>query len=189
MRRAGAGFRGSVVISGVATVLLLVAITGARRPVHPEVRGAPPWPAPGAVATGVQEAGLAFSSSPVVVTRYAVHLDVLVDGKPVRVPAGIGVDQQKSLLAPLSTSDDSGVIHVACDASAPVFTLGQFFDEWQVPLTGATAYVNGAAYAGDPGTVVLAPHQEILVSYGSPPAGGARSASTVPSRYAFPAGM
>jgi hypothetical protein len=187
MRHAGAGFGGSVVISGVATVLLLVAITGARRPEHPEVRGAPPWPAPSAVAIGVREAGLALGSSPVVVTRYAVHLDVLVDGKPVRVPAGIGVDQRGGLLAPLSTSDDSGVIHVACDASAPVFTLGEFFDEWQVPLTAATAYVNGTPYGGDPGAVVLAPHQEILVSYGPrPPAAG--SAGRVPSRYAFPAG-
>jgi hypothetical protein len=46
MRRAGAEFGGSAVISGVATVLPLVAITGARRPVDPGVRGAPLWPAP-----------------------------------------------------------------------------------------------------------------------------------------------
>jgi hypothetical protein len=127
MRHAGAGFGGSVVISGGATVLLLVAIAGARRPEHPEVRAAPPWPAPSAVGIGVREAGLALGSSPVVVTRYAVHLDV------------------------------------------------------------ATAYVNGTPYGGHPGAVVLAPHQEILVSYGPrPPAAG--SAGRVPSRYAFPAG-
>ena len=179
-------------ISAVATVLLLIAITGARKPAGREDRGAPPWPAPTAVDAGVRAAGLSLASAGVV-TRYAVHLDVLVNGRAVPVPAGIGVDRRGRAVAPLVTSDGSGIIHVSSDASAPAFTLGQFFDEWQVTLTdgrlgglrgGTTvAYVNGSRLSGDPAALVLAPHQEIAVSYrvgGGP--------MRMPARYAFPAG-
>ena len=194
MRRGGArgpGFGASVVISAVATVLLLIAITGARRPVQLETRGAPPWPAPAprAAAAGIHAAGLTVSGTGFVVTRYAVHLDVLVAGQVVRVPAGIGRG------APLGTSDESGIVHVASDGQAPVFTLGQFFDEWQVDLSASrlgglrrgtvAAYVNGVRFDGDPGTVVLAPHLQIAVSYA--PAGG--SPVPGPASYVFPAGM
>jgi hypothetical protein len=180
-----------VVISAVATVLLLVAITGARRPVQLEARGVPPWaaPVPRAAAAGIHAAELSASGTGFVVTRFAVHLDMLVAGRVVRVPAGVGRG------APLSTSDGSGIIHVASDAQAPVFTLGQFFDEWQVALSASrlgglragtvAAYVNGARFDGDPETVVLAPHQQIAVSYA--PAG--RGLVPGPAAYAFPAGM
>jgi hypothetical protein len=182
MRRGGAGFGGSVAISAVATVLLLVAITGARRPAHLAGRGAPPWPVPSSPGMGVRAAGLSLQPEPGVVTRYAVHLDVLVDGKAVRVPPGIGIDWHDHTVAALYTDDGSGIIHVSSDEPAPVFTLGQFFDEWQVPLGSATAYVNGQPSGGDPAAVVLAPHQEIAVSY------GARLVQRVPRVYAFPAG-
>ena len=191
--RRPAGFGGSVAISAVATGLLLIAITGARHPAAPQHRGAPPWPAPSAVPAGVHAAGLSLDAAADVVTRYAVHLDILVDGKAVRVPAGIGIGTGPTDrgVAPLTTSDQSGIIHVSSDAQAPVFTLGQFFDEWQVPLAEArlgglgggtvAAYVNGSRFGGDPGTVVLAPHQEIAVSYGT-------EIGPVPAKYAFPAG-
>jgi hypothetical protein len=181
MGRAGGSFGGSVVISAIATVLLLVAITGAQRPVHPQNSGAPPWPAPESVPVGVHAAGLTLSAAPGMVTRYVVHLDVLVGGKPVPVPAGIGVDWPARQIAPLYTDDGTGVIHIASDAQAPQFTLGQFFDEWQVPLTNATAFVNGSPSSDDPGEVVLAPHQEIAVSFGL-------AASDFPRTYRFPAG-
>ncbi|HEX6522724.1 MAG TPA: hypothetical protein VF070_22375 [Streptosporangiaceae bacterium] len=188
-----AEFGGSVGISAVATVLLLIAITGARKSGGLEARGAPPWPAPTAVGTGVRAAGLSLASAGVV-TRYAVHLDVLVNGRAVPVPAGIGVDRRSRAVAPLVTSDGSGIIHVSSDAYAPVFTLGQFFDEWQVTLTdgrlggldgGTTvAYVNGSRLRGDPAALVLAPHQEIAVSYVADGDQG-----RLPGGYTFPAGM
>jgi hypothetical protein len=187
-----AGFGGSVAISAVATVLLLIAITGARKPAALEARGAPPWPAPTAVGAGVRAAGLSLGAAGIV-TRYAVHLDVLVNGRAVPVPAGIGVDSGSHEVAPLTTSDGSGIIHVSSDDGAPAFTLGQFFDEWQVTLSGerlggltggtVAAYVNGSRMSGDPAAIVLAPHQEIAVSYR---AGG--GPIRVPAKYAFPAG-
>jgi hypothetical protein len=182
MRRVRGNFGGSVAISAIATVLLLVAITGAQRPVHQQNSGAPPWPAPHSVAVGVRMAGLSLGPAPGLVTRYAVHLDVLMDGKAVGVPAGIGIDQMSRQIAPLYTDDGTGVIHVASDWQEPSFTLGEFFDEWQVPLTNATAFVNGSPRSGDPGAVVLAPHQEIAVAFGSPGAG-------IPDKYTFPPGV
>jgi hypothetical protein len=75
-----------------------------------------------------------------------------------------------------------------------VFTLGQFFDEWQVALAReylgglrasrydpVAVYLNGSRVAGQPGSVMLTPHLAIAVTYRP---GGV----TIPARYAFPAG-
>lgn len=173
----------TLAICSVATVLLLIATTGARRPAQPVNSGPPPWPAPSAAAVdaGVRAAGLPLLSTPDVVTRYAVHLDVRVNGAAVQVPRGIGVHWRSRAVAPLYTSDDTGIVHVRSDATAPVFRIGQFFDEWQVPLRNATVYVDGVRQHGAPGDVVLVPHQEITMSFGG-------LAAQVPVRYSFPAG-
>ena len=39
------------------------------------------------------------------------------------------------LSSPLYTADTSGIVHVAANSDQSVFTLGQFFAEWQVPLS------------------------------------------------------
>lgn len=175
--------RASLVVCSAATVLLLIAIAGARRPARPVNGGPPPWPAPSGAAAGagIRTAGLPLLSTPDVVTRYAIHLDVRVNGTAVPVPRGIGVDWAAHAVAPLYTSDDTGIVHVRSDASAPVFRIRQFFDEWQVPLRDGTVYVDGTRQDGAPGEVVLAPHQEITVSFGGRSVRG-------PDRYSFPAG-
>jgi hypothetical protein len=177
-----------VVISVIATALLLVAIMGAQRPMRQQNSGAPPWPAPRSVGAGVRMAGLSLDAAPGVVTRYAVHLDVLMNGKPVVVPAGIGLDWAAHEIAQLYTDDGSGVIRIASDSTAEQFTLGEFFAEWQVPLTNATAFVDGSPHIGDPGAIVLAPHQEIAVVFGSLGTGISDKAD-MPDRYAFPGGV
>ena len=85
-----------------------------------------------------------------------VHLDVFVDGKPVTVPAGIGIkiddpavrrfDEpdgsvayggidlcNEGCISPLHTHDLSGIIHTESADPKPN-TLGEFFTEWGVPL-------------------------------------------------------
>jgi hypothetical protein len=87
------------------------------------------------------------------------HLDVIVNGQPVTVPAGIGQAEPTDFGppfcppgppdgdcsagdffegvvtdAPLHTHTSSGIIHVETDRPA-TFTLGQFFDEWGVRLS------------------------------------------------------
>jgi hypothetical protein len=189
-------FGGRVVISAVATFLLVMVILGSHAAARGETRGAPPWPAPGPAqfAAGLRTAGLSLLAAPGAVVRYAVHLDVVVDGRRVTVPAGIGVDHRSRLIAPLYTWDTSGIMHVASDSDRSVFTLGQFMDEWQVALTPnhlgglravkdypVVVYLDGARVTGNPGSVLLAPHQEIAVTYrpGSVP---------IPASYVFPAG-
>jgi hypothetical protein len=205
-----AGFGGRVLISVTATLVLVLVIFSPSAAARLAARGRPPWPAPSPaqLAAGVHAAGLTLLPAPGVVTRYAVHLDVIVDGKRVTVPAGIGLDYRGRRIAALYTSGTSGVVHVDSDAERSVFTLGQFFDEWQVALTpdrlgglgevggavqnaGAEArnarddvvavYVDGARVAGLPGSVRLTPQLEIAVTYRP----GQRP---VPARYAFPAG-
>jgi hypothetical protein len=190
-----AGFRIRLAVSAAATALLVVAIIGASRPGRPEARGGPPWPAPAQVATGVRAAGLSLQPVPGLVVRYAVHLDVIVDGQRVTVPAGIGIDYRARLIAGLYSDDTSGIIHVASDSQRESYTLGQFFAEWQVALgvghlgglrvsrhDPVEVYLDGSRMAGDPGSLVLAPHQEIVVAY--------RAGSvSIPAGYAFPGGI
>jgi hypothetical protein len=192
-----AGFGWRVVISAVATVVLVLVIVSSHASARPEAPGGPPWPAPGPaqIAAGVHAAGLTLLAAPGDVVRYAVHLEVIVDGRPVTVPAGIGIDYRGHLIAALYTSGASGIVHLESDSGRSVFTLGQFFHEWQVPLTAhhlgglrasqrdpVVVYLNGSRLAGPPGSVVLAPHQEIVVTYRPGPV-------PIPASYVFPGGM
>jgi hypothetical protein len=125
------------------------------------------------------------------------HLDVFVDGKPVQVPADIGVDEARHKISPLHSHDTTGVIHVESPTKPATFTLGQFFAEWQVALAadrlgGLTAdgtrhlqvFVNGAPRAGDPAAIVLAAHDEIAIVYGTD-----AQRPTVPTSYRWTNGL
>jgi hypothetical protein len=46
-------------------------------------------------------------------------------------------------------------------------------------------YVDGAAYPGDPTTLLLASHQELVVAFGT----AAQLPSPIPSAYRFPPGL
>jgi hypothetical protein len=124
------------------------------------------------------------------------HLDLFVDGREVPVPAGIGIDPAVGY-APLHTHDASGVIHVE-SPTARTYTLGDFFAVWGVRLTPGClggycagggrqlrVYVDGRAYPGDPTTLVLAAHQELVVAFGT----AAQLPSPIPSAYPFPPGL
>jgi len=145
----------------------------------------PPW-GPGTnaqLASRIDATGLPQES-----TSFHIHehLDVFVAGRPVTVPAGIGLG---SVASPLHTHDDSGIVHVEASTTGP-FTLGQFFDVWGVRLTrdclgslcgeGVTASVDGHPATGDPRQIRLVDHQEIAIAYGPPP-------TPLPSSYVFPA--
>jgi hypothetical protein len=120
------------------------------------------------------------------------HVDIFVNGKPEPVPANIGI-YDGQFLTELHTHDASGILHVESPTKRE-FDLGEFFGVWGVqlnaqciggyckPLTPWTMYVNGQAYTGDPGALVLKAHQEIAFVIGTPP-------KTIPSRYKFPPGI
>jgi hypothetical protein len=117
------------------------------------------------------------------------HLDIFVNGKPMPVPANIGI-YDGEFLTELHTHDPSGIMHLESPV-AEHFTLGQFFGVWGVRLNGDcvggycrqvtpwTVYVNGQPYSGDPARLDLKSHQEIAFVIGTPP-------KQIPRSYKFP---
>lgn len=116
-------------------------------------------------------------SSPV---HFHPVLRVVIDGKPIAVPANIGIDpdQDPMQMAGLHTHDTSGTIHVEGVGHA---RLGQFFAVWGVPLSAsqlgpyrATAikrvrmWVDGKPSSAF-GELPLADGQRIVVTYGTHP--------------------
>ena len=118
----------------------------------------PSWPAPNDAMALAMQAGLAPEAREFLVTHLHAHLDVFVDGDPVKVPAGIGIaiglkgvrDEitpdgtahsyfvdtcDEPCLSPLHTHDPSGIIHEESrTANHPPYTLGDFFTEWGLKL-------------------------------------------------------
>ena len=155
----------------------------------------PPWPVPADATAAARDAGLPMLSSEGMVEHIHVHLDVLVDGRPVPVPANIGIDSARGAISPLHTHDDSGVIHIESPVKRQ-FSLGEFFSEWQVSLSGDNigglrstngktlrTYVNGQPRAGNPAAIMFAQHDEIALVYGQSQPG-----EKVPTTYDFPPG-
>ena len=141
---------------------------------------APPWAAPADAKGAVKAAGLPMLSSEGTVEHIHAHLDVLVDGKKVTVPANIGIDQQAGAISPLHAHDDTGVVHIESPKKVP-FSLGQFFTEWQVSLgkdhignltnngdSTLAVFVNGKRRTGNPAAITFAAHDEIALVYGTP---------------------
>jgi hypothetical protein len=122
--------------------------------------GAAPWPLPSDPMSLAQQAGLTPGSHEFFTYHVHAHLDIFVNGRPVRVPGGVGIDiadpgvrRGKSggsvsygyirrcprpCISPLHTHDVTGVIHIEAPARTP-FTLRQFFREWGVRLDGSCA--------------------------------------------------
>ncbi len=115
-----------------------------------------PWPLPTYTLSQIRYAGLTPVLGSVIRHDHA-HLDVIVDGRRITVPAGIGLAEPvdrgpcpagpatsgdcatgtgffaEVAMSPLHTHTASGIIHVESDRLGR-FTLGQFFDQWGVRL-------------------------------------------------------
>jgi hypothetical protein len=121
-------------------------------------KGAAPWPAPADPMKLTEQAGLTPETHEFVFLHVHAHLDVFVNGEPVEVPAGIGVEVNdpavkrfkandgstgyggisppcaQPCISPLHTHFTDGVLHT--EAKENEFnTLGEFFTEWDVALT------------------------------------------------------
>jgi hypothetical protein len=159
----------------------------------------PPWPLPTDARPYIAAAGLSVLGGEQLQVHYHVHLDVIVNGAKVTVPAGIGFvveHGQATGITVLHTHDTSGVVHIE-SATSKAYTLGQVFTEWGLALSSTqlgnfqadathavVAYVNGHRFSGDPATLKLTPHLELALWYG--PTG---QAPHVPKSYRFPAGL
>jgi hypothetical protein len=123
------------------------------------------WRAPDDPLARTVRAGLQPERKEYLIHHVHAHLDVFVDGKPIQVPAGIGIKIddpavhkvglpdgsfsyggidpacRKVCISPLHTHDDSGILHTESKTPKPN-TLGQFFTEWGVPLSKSCAGTN-----------------------------------------------
>ncbi len=156
----------------------------------------PPWGAPVDASAAASAAGLPMARMEGTVLHIHAHLDVLVDGQPVPVPANIGVDGRRGTMSALHTHDRSGIIHIESSVTRQ-FSLGELFTEWEVSLgadhigglrAGAgkqlRVVVNGVPRAGNPAAIILAAHDQIAIVYGTP-----RPDQTIASTYRFPDGQ
>ena len=134
------------------------ALVATSKPSTQPVTTPAPWGLPAFALSQIAYAGL----TPVIgrlIRHDHVHLDVIVNGRKVTIPAGVGqiepVDRgpgpcpppPESLtigdcaprhyftaavaLSPLHPHSTSGIIHIESDRRG-TFTLGEFFDEWRV---------------------------------------------------------
>jgi hypothetical protein len=88
---------------------------------------APPWPSEsGLLPQRLRPSALDALTMEGTVLHHHEHLDLYVNGRPVTVPAEVGIDQQAGFLTEIHTHDASGIIHVESPVQRS-FTLGQFF--------------------------------------------------------------
>jgi hypothetical protein len=198
-------------------VLVIAAITGvivaggSHRPAHaaaaptsspPTSTSAPSGPAtadwalPADASAAATRAGLPMLGQEMLAVHYHAHLDVLVRGQTITVPAHIGIDEVRQRISALHTHDTSGVVHIESAQDIP-YTLGQLFTEWGQPLTTSQVgpvhvqtgeqvrvYRNGTLVSGDPAALKFAAHDEIVVWLGP-----ASQQPQVPTGYSFPNGL
>lgn len=139
--------------AGNARVIDPCALVGKPASTQPVTTPAP-WKLPANALSRIEYAGL----TPLVGTLIRhdhVHLDVIVNGKNVPIPAGVGLAEPMDAgpcpasplpqgdcatrhiftaqvaNSPLHTHSTSGIIHIEPDRPGTL-TLGQFFDEWGV---------------------------------------------------------
>lgn len=150
-------------------------------------------------ADRIKAAGLQVLNAEGAAEHFHAHLDVLVDGKPVAVPADIGFSftpaGQPNGISALHSHDKSGIIHIEAPTAGATYTLGQFLTEWGVldgtdPTPGTphsaqdgwSVAVNGVPHDGKIADVVLKAHDEVVLFHGAAPA-------PVPATFTFPAGL
>jgi hypothetical protein len=117
------------------------------------------------------------------------HLQVYVNGQPRALPGAIGIIgpvAQNTAQGPfygaskciywLHTHTSDGIIHIE-SPTARVYTLGNFFHEWNQPLTPTqvasakgkvTAFLNGKLWTKSLATIPLEPHGQIQLDVGTP---------------------
>jgi hypothetical protein len=138
--------------------------------------------------TGQSVDGVSSDTSEQLAYHIHAHLSIYINGEQKVVPYGIGIvgpwaSEQTgdgpfidsgSAFYYLHTHDATGVIHIE-SPTQKTYTLGQFFAEWNQPLSGTqvgpdkgqlTVFVNGSAYTGDPAGITLTAHKVIQIDVG-----------------------
>ena len=146
-------------------------------------------------ATGTTVDGVQCEAGEQLVSHVHTHLTIFVNGQARVIPYGIGIPGAQAVSTKqgafvetgscfywLHTHAEDGVIHIESPSSSKSFTLGQFFDEWGIPLS--TTQVGPATgkltvfftapgkqprlYEGNPRNLPLGSHYQIQLDVGSP---------------------
>jgi hypothetical protein len=174
-----------VVVVAAATALVLTrhkatATAGGSTQLQGIQTGPPPWaPEYAHLRQRLGVLGLPAGSSMATTLHHHDLVQIFVHGHAVTVPSQVGIDQSAGYLTSLHTHDASGIVHVESPTERS-FTLGAFFDVWGVRLSSTCiggycdegssslrAFVNGTAFTGDPRTVPLTQHEDIVLAYGT----------------------
>jgi len=159
-RRRSIGGRFGVALGSAVLALAACDATASHAPTVPPT--SPPaqllWPAPADAMGLTVEAGLVPETVEHLAFHVHAHLDVFLDGAPVIVPAGIGINIAnpgvkefddgpggtkayggiegcaQPCISPLHTHEQGGIIHTESATALPN-TLGQLFVEWDVALS------------------------------------------------------
>lgn len=128
--------------------------------------------------------GIQCNQSEGAVVHIHAHLQLFDRGRRVTVPAYIGISPAGNCLYWLHTHAADGIIHIESPVNK-TFTLGEFFNIWQQPLSRTRAdgiaaprghrlrvTVNGRVWPGDPRAIPLRDHEEIVIQNGPPYAKG-----------------
>ncbi len=146
-------------------------------------------------ATGQNVDGIQCQTNEQLVLHVHTHLTIFVDGKAQVIPYGIGIPgfqavqtaggpfvQTGSCFYWLHVHANDGIIHIESPSTTESFTLGQFFDEWGIPLsktqvgpaTGAVTVFftspgkKAQLYTGNPRDIPLGDHYQIQFDVGTP---------------------
>ncbi len=108
------------------------------------------------------------------------HLVIFDHGKTLDIPPNVGQVPVKRCLYWLHTHTPDGIIHIEAPQDR-TFTLGDFFKIWGQPLSRTTAatahakkgstlriWVDGKSFKGDPRTIALKSHTDIVIEAGPP---------------------
>ena len=108
------------------------------------------------------------------------HLLILDKGKPVDIPPNVGQPAMRRCIYWLHTHTPDGIIHIEAPQNRS-FTLGDFFKVWAQPLSQTVAasaraakgeklkvWLDGKPFAGDPATIPLNAHTDIVIEAGPP---------------------
>ncbi|HEY1652204.1 MAG TPA: hypothetical protein VGG09_10015 [Acidimicrobiales bacterium] len=146
-------------------------------------------------ATGQTVDGVQCQAGEQTVVHVHTHLTIFVNGKQRVIPYGIGIPGFQAVQVTggpfvetgtcfywLHVHANDGIIHIESPSTTSTFTLGQFFDEWGVPLSTtqvgpATGKVTvffttpgkkAAIYTGNPRDLPLGDHYQIQLDVGTP---------------------
>ena len=141
-------------------------------------------PAPGSSVDGISCQG-----GEQVAFHIHARLTIFVNGRSERVPAGVGIADplaeqtargpfvaRGACFAWLHTHAGDGIVHIESPVQR-TFTLGNFFDVWDEPLSSSrvgpakghvTALLDGEVWRGDPRDIPLKAHAQIQLEVGRP---------------------